>query len=1102
MHYFCHYHYYTVYIGLKDKKCLERGLRHYLKLHGIHQRITYTAAQVKTTVMRILKKCPNEIESSTLPQQPNKPETPVPKTPVVGGTDGGDAPDDNTDPGSIDDSTIGPNDGSTTGGSTGGNSGGSDEPDNTNVLQQGNGTDTSGNGASQQGHEASGTDTDTGATSDKSDPPIGNGDSPQNQSDTPAPAPLLEVPIIEPAPTPTCPAVEPPIVDATLPPVVPTTSPPSIAPHPHATTSVAVEVVESGSSSSSGSGSAVDPKPEQPAVVPPSVVTPVVTVTPVTELNQSTDTSVIDTTSTTINTDAEQQRVDSHNTLAVDTVAVVDSSHNDSTATAERRESDTPLNIETPSVNGDSPGLPTEPTATPSPQSSSSIQQQLPDTLDAVVDSSGSGSSGSGSSGSSAIDTVPVQPATAVVTEAKPAPTVTIVPGPELGVDTRSAVGVNAEQQPESNPTTTAVSETVDSVAPSSISDTPAPAPLFEVPATEPIPPTTSSTVKPPVDDTTVPPVDAPTPTPSIVPGPHATTPVAVEVDVSGSSSSGSGSAVDTETEQPAVAPTLAVTPVVTVTPVTELNQSTDTDVTGTTSTAASTDAEQQRVDGHNALAVDTNAVVDSSHNDSTTNAQQKQSDAPLDGDTPSVHGDSPGLPTEPTATPSPQSSSSIQQQLPDILDAVVDSSGSGSSGSGSSGSSAIDTVPVQPATAVVTEAQPAPTVTIVPGPELGVDTRSAVGVNAEQQPESNFTATAVGEPIVPVAPNATSDPSTASEQGVSDSASSKHDQDTSATVNGSNGDREPGHIRSDETLNKDDHSTSDAPQDITLPSSPPLTTVEVAVETTTEQPFEQLVEPPQAQVSVEEEGKSSGGDSTIVDGQSIAVADATPALTPTLELELEQSSSNDVSDATRAATSTDTAQQLVDAHDATAVDTTVDDNDNTPVAVALSSNPSVEAPIDISVQLPTPTTDETAGAIDVDRHALDDATATTTPTVFAVDEHVDEVIAAVAKPSATPQALVNTHASVSKPQYATKLKVEQWDQQVAPSDVTLFATSTPPPTAFQLPQAGPSQEPLKILYPAPTTQQYKTASPHTKAAYLNKVTQKNFQNIYAKCVY
>jgi hypothetical protein len=708
---------------------------------------------------------------------------------------------------------------------------------------------------------------------------------------------------------------------------------------------------------------------------------------------------------------------------------------------------------------------------------------------------------------------VPVQPATAVVTEPKPAPTVTIVPGPELGVDTRSAVGVNAEQQPENNSTATAVGETVDTVAPSSISDTP-PAPLFKVPATEPIPPTTSPTVKPPVDDTTVPPVAPTTPPPSIAPDPHATTPVAVEVDNSGSSSgSGSGSAVDTRPEQPAVVPSSVVTPVVTITSVTELKQSTDTVVTDTTSTTINTDREQQRVDSHNTLAVDSVDIVDTSHNDSTVTAQQKESDAPHKGDTPSDHSDSPSPSTEPTATPSRQSSRSIQQQLPDTLDAVVDSSGSGSSSSGSSGSSAVDTVPSQPATAVVTEPKPALTVTEVPVPELGkgasvsVDTRSAVIVDAEQQqPESNPTATAVGQPVDTVAPSSISDPNTDSQHGVSDSASSKHDEDTSATVNGSNSDREPGHIDPDETLNKDDNSTSDAPQDITPPPSPPLTPAEVAVEITTEQQLEQLVEPPQVAVAIEEEGRSSGGGSTIVNGQSIAVADVIPAATPTQELELKQSSSTDVSDATRAATSTDTAQQFVDAHDATAVDTTVDDvahNDNTPVAVAPSSNPSVEAPIDISVQLPTPTTDETAGAIDVDRHALDDATATTTPTVTAVDEHVDEVIAAVAKPSATPQALVDTHASVSKPQYATKLKVEQWDQQVAPSDVTLFATSTPPPpTALQLPQAGPSQEPLKILYPAPTTQQYKAASPHTKTAYLNKVTQKIFQNIYAKFMY
>jgi hypothetical protein len=379
LHYFCH-HYYTVYIGLKDKKCLERGLRHYLKLHGIHQRITYTAAQVKTTVMRILKKCPNEIEPTTLPQQPKTPETPAPKTPVVGGADGGDALDDNTDPGSIDDSTIGPNDDSTIGGSTGGSSGGSrEEPNNTDKAQQGNGTDSNGNGGSQQGKDTTAPDTVTGATgeSSKSDPPVGHGDSPRAPpSDTPAPAPLLEVPATEPICPTTFPTVEPPVDDTTVPPVDAPTPTPSIVPDPHATTPVAVEVVESGSSSSSGSGSAVDPKPEQPAVVPPSVVTPVVTVTPVTELNQSTDTAVIDTTSTTMNTNAEQQRVDGNSPLAVGSVDVVDTPHNASTATVEQKESDSPRDGDIPNDKVDSPTSATEPTATPSPVSSGPTKQQ------------------------------------------------------------------------------------------------------------------------------------------------------------------------------------------------------------------------------------------------------------------------------------------------------------------------------------------------------------------------------------------------------------------------------------------------------------------------------------------------------------------------------------------------------------------------------------------------------------------------------------------------------------------------------------------------------------------------------------------------------
>jgi hypothetical protein len=192
----------------------------------------------------------------------------------------------------------------------------------------------------------------------------------------------------------------------------------------------------------------------------------------VTELKQSTDTAVTGASGTAINTDTEQQHVDGNNALAVGSVDVVGTSQNDSTATAEQKESDTSHNAEPPTNssgsssesevdtvpvepsavgpvvptpaptvteapvleigagadvnvdsgcpdsigqaqqstgtgatepddeksdvprNSDSPSPSTEPIATPSPLNSSPTQQQQPHALDAVDDSSGSGSSG------------------------------------------------------------------------------------------------------------------------------------------------------------------------------------------------------------------------------------------------------------------------------------------------------------------------------------------------------------------------------------------------------------------------------------------------------------------------------------------------------------------------------------------------------------------------------------------------------------------------------------------------------------------------------------------------------------------------------------
>jgi hypothetical protein len=211
------------------------------------------------------------------------------------------------------------------------------------------------------------------------------------------------------------------------------------------------------------------------------------------------------------------------------------------------------------------------------------------------------------------------------------------------------------------------------------------------------------------------------------------------------------------------------------------------------------------------------------------------------------------------------------------------------------------------------------------------------------------------------------------------------------------------------------------------------------------------------------------------VNGQSVAVAEVTPAATPTQALELKQGSSTYISDVTRAATGTNAAQQLVDEHSATAVDTAVTEvahNDYTPVAVTPSSNPSVEESVDMPLELLTTTTnDDLVGTVAIVEQASDGDIATTTPTTSVVDKVADDVVVPVVKPSATPQALVRTHASVHKPQYATKLTVEQWEQPPATSNIAMFQTSAPESTDDQLPKLNA----LEML-------QYKAAPQRTKA--------------------
>jgi hypothetical protein len=224
----------------------------------------------------------------------------------------------------------------------------------------------------------------------------------------------------------------------------------------------------------------------------------------------------------------------------------------------------------------------------------------------------------------------------------------------------------------------------------------------------------------------------------------------------------------------------------------------------------------------------------------------------------------------------------------------------------------------------------------------------------------------------------------------------------------------------------------------------------------------------------VEEAGGSSAVDSSEESGQSIAVATATREAPVTPVLELNQGSSTELNDATLAAANTD---DTVDS--AVAEDTR---NDSTHTAVTPSNVSVVAEPASTPVVMPpTVATDEHVDAVDTTQHehAVDSATATTDVTTAVVDDVVDE---AVAKRSAATQAHVRNSAASSKLHYDPKLSVQEWEQQAAVSNTTLFTTFAPTVSPFQLPNTyEPFLKPALPPTTAPVHRDVKATTQHNK---------------------